>query len=203
MTTPVRPAPTIAPAQRPAPETPTPITLTAAEEFRDWLCGLPPGDVCGWPHIPNACPLASFLNAQNAHAGLLATVGREDYTLAHERYLLPGWAARFVARVDHAPAHWKRPATQGITAAEALRLLEGLDDNGGDGSGRQEAQDGCAGHAPRDDGRHGPHTGTGAVDGGPTVGVPDGALPWLSWPLLTLPGGGARSGACRTGSASL
>jgi hypothetical protein len=73
--------------------------------------------------------------------------------------------------------------TQAITAAEALLLLEGLCDNRVDWLtnwvGRQEVQDGCAGHAPRDDGRHGPHTGTGPVDGGPTVGVPDGALPWL------------------------
>ena len=30
----------------------------------------------------------------------------------------------------HSPAYWKRPATQGITAAEALRRLEGLGDNG-------------------------------------------------------------------------
>ena len=187
MTTPVRPAPTIAPAQRPAPETPTPITLMAAEEFRDWLCGLPPGDVCGWPHIPNACPLASFLNAQNAHAGPLATVGREDYTLAHERYLLPGWAARFVARVDHAPAHWKRPATQGITAAEALRLLEGLGDNEGDRIGRQEAPDGGAGEVTRDDGQEGPHPGDDPDDGGATVWEQDGTLPWLSWPVLSLP----------------
>jgi hypothetical protein len=55
-------------------------------------------------------------------------VGREDYALAHERYQLPAWAQRFVARVDHAPARWKRPATRGITAAEALMLLEGLCD---------------------------------------------------------------------------
>ena len=171
MTTPVRPAPTIAPAQRPAPETPTPITLTAAEEFRDWLCGLPPGDVCGWPHIPNACPLASFLNAQNAHAGPLASVGQEDYTLAQERYPLPAWARLFVARVDHAPARGTQPATGGISAAQALRMLDGL----GEG---QEGQDGGAGHAP---------TGAGPDDGGATVRGQDGTPPWLSWPVLTVP----------------
>jgi hypothetical protein len=87
--------------------------------------------------------LASFLNAQNGDAGPLATVGSDSYDVAHQRYPLPAWAQRFVARVDHAPAHWKRPATQGLTAAEALRLLEGLSEGRGDGSGRQEGQDGC------------------------------------------------------------
>jgi hypothetical protein len=32
---------------------------------------------------------------------------------------------------------------------------------------------------------------------------PDGTPPWLSWPLLSLPTGGARSGACRTAAATL
>jgi hypothetical protein len=53
--------------------------------------------------------------------------------------------------------------TQAITAAEALLLLEGLCDNRVDWLtnwvGRQEVQDGCAGHATKDDGQDGPHAG--------------------------------------------
>jgi hypothetical protein len=77
--------------------------------------------------------------------------------------------------------------TQAITAAEALLLLEGLCDNGGDGIDRQEALDGCAGEVTQDDGQEGPHTGDDPDDGCATVCGQDGTPPWLSWPLLSLP----------------
>ena len=111
----------------------------------------------------------------------------DSYTLAGARYPLPAWAQLFIARVDHSPARWKRPATQGITAAEALLLLEGLGDNRGDGIGRQGAQGGCAGHGTKDGGQEGPHTGDGPADGCARVCGQDGTPPWLSWPLLSLP----------------
>jgi hypothetical protein len=41
--------------------------------------------------------------------------------------------------------------------------------------GRQEAQDGCAGHATKDDRQDSPHTGDGPVDGGAAVCSQDGA----------------------------
>jgi hypothetical protein len=174
--------------------------LTTPEDVAQWLRSLAPEDICGWPHIPNDCPLARYLNVQNGHPARGASVGREDYTLVHQRYVLPGWAARFVARVDRAPARGEGPATGGISASQALRLLDGLDEGRGDWRGdesvRQEGQDGCAGHAAGDGasprglrhhGGHGPHTGDGPVDGG-TIGAPDGtALRCLSWPRLTLP----------------
>jgi hypothetical protein len=99
-------------------------------------------------------------------------VDRDSYAVDDERYPLPAWAQYFVARVDHTPASWKPPAAQGLTAAEALRLLEGLCasrlDRLTDWGGSQEAPDGGAGHGTKDDGQ-------------------DGAPPWRSWPLLTLP----------------
>jgi hypothetical protein len=111
--------------------------------------------------------LARYLNAQNGHPAWRASVDSDSYALADERYPLPAWAQLFIARVDHAPARWKRPAAQGLTAAEALRLLEGLCASRLDGltnwTGRQEAQDGCAGHNQ------------------------DGATPPWLWPLLSLP----------------
>jgi hypothetical protein len=118
-------------------------------------------------------------------------VDSDSYTLAGARYPLPAWAQLFIARVDHSPARWKRPAAHGITAAEALRLLEGLCasrlDQLRDWVGRQEAPDVGAGPATKDDGQDGPHTGAGPVDGGAAAcgqhGVPP---PWL-WPLLSLP----------------
>ncbi|HKC74571.1 MAG TPA: hypothetical protein VKF37_10270 [Chloroflexota bacterium] len=73
----------------------------------------------------------------------------DSYTLAGARYPLPAWAQLFIARVDHSPARWKRPAAHGITAAEALRLLEGLCASKLDGLtdwiGSQEAPDGPRG----------------------------------------------------------
>jgi hypothetical protein len=179
MTTPVYPAPTVAPGQCPAPQPSPPITLTTPEAVAQWLRSLAPEDVCGRPQWPTDCPLARYLNAQNGHAGQGASVDRDSYALAHERYPLPAWAQHFVARVDYAGAYWGPPGTQAITAAEALRLLEGLSDNGGDGIGRQEALDGCAGEVTQDDGQEGPHAGDGPDDGGATP-------PWM-WPLLSLP----------------
>jgi hypothetical protein len=174
MTTPVRPAPTVAPEQCPAPEPSTTTTLTTPEAVAQWLRTLAPEDVCGRPHVPTDCPLARFLNARNGHAGQGASVARDSYAVVDARYPLPAWAQYFVARVDYAPARWKRPAAQGLTAAEALRLLEGLCasrlDRLTDAVGSQEAADGGAGPAPRDDG---------ADDGGATP-------PWM-WPLLSLP----------------
>ena len=187
MTTPVCPAPAVTPEPCSAPETPARITLMTPETVAHWLHSLAPEDVCGQPQWPNACPLACFLNAQNGHLAQGASVHSDSYTLAGTRYPLPAWAQLFVARVDHAPAHWKRPATGGITAAEALLLLEGLGDSRGDGIGRQEMQDGRAGEVTRDDGQHGPHTGDGPDDGGAAVCGQDGATPpWLSWPRLIL-----------------
>ena len=112
-------------------------------------------------------------------------MGSDSYDLADERYPLPTWAQHFVVRVDHSPARWKWPAAHGLTAAEALLLLlEGLGDRRGDGltdgSGSQEAQDGCAGHATNDN-DDGPDAGCATVCG------QDGTPPWLSWPVLTLP----------------
>jgi hypothetical protein len=99
----------------------------------------------------------------------------------------------FVARVDHAPARWKRPAAQGLTAAEALLLLEGLCDNRvdwlTDWVGRQEVEDGCTGHATRDDGQEGPPPGDDPAAGCASVCGQDGTPPWRSWPLLALPTG--------------
>jgi hypothetical protein len=116
-------------------------------------------------------------------------VGSASYELAGGRYPLPAWAQYFVARVHHAPARWKRPPAQGLTAADALRLLEGLCASRLDGltdwGGSQEAPDGCAGPAPLDDGQEGPPTGAGPDDGG-AVGGQEDAPPWL-WPLLSLP----------------
>ena len=126
MTTPVRPAPAVAPGQCPAPEPMAPITLTTPEDVARWLRTLAPEDVCGRPHMPTDCPLANYLNERNGHAGQGASVDRDSYAVADTRYPLPTWAQYFVARVDHAPARWKRPPAQGLTAAEALRLLEGL-----------------------------------------------------------------------------
>ena len=78
------------------------------------------------------------------------------YDLADKRYPLPAWAQHFVVRVDHSPARWGRPATRGLTTAEAMTLLEDLCDSSAswltDWIGSQEAQDGWAGHATRDDG---------------------------------------------------
>ena len=183
MTTPVYPAPTVAPGQCPAPEPSTPITLTTPEVVVQWLRTLAPEALCGHPHIPNDCPLARFLNAQNGHRAWGVSVDRDSYALADECYPLPAWAQYFVARVDHTPARWKRPAAQGLTAAEALRLLEGLCasrlDRLTDWIGSQEAPDGGAGTAPRDDGQEGPPTGGGPDNGGATP-------PWM-WPLLSLP----------------
>jgi hypothetical protein len=182
-TTPICPAPAVAPEQRLAPEPLTPILLTAPEEFRDWLRTLAPTDVCGLPQWSDGCPLARYLRVRNGCPYEEASVARDRYTLGRARYPLPRWARRFVMRVDHAPARWRRPATRGITAAEALLLLEDLCDSKGawlpDWMGSQEAQDGCPGPAPRDEGREGPHTGGGPDDAGATP-------PWL-WPLLSLP----------------
>jgi hypothetical protein len=118
-------------------------------------------------------------------------VDSDSYTLAGARYPLPAWAQLFIARVDHSPARWKRPAAHGITAAEALRLLEGLCASKLDGLtdwiGSQEAPDGSAGPAPRDAGQEGPPTGAGPVDGGAAVGDQDGVPPPWRWPLLSLP----------------
>jgi hypothetical protein len=107
--------------------------------------------------------------------------------------LRPGGRALLAARLGAAlrrargprPAYWKRPATQGLTAAEALRLLEGLCASRPDGltnwTGRQEAQNGCAGHVTKDDRQDGP------VDGGAAVcGQATAPPPWLSWPLFVL-----------------
>jgi hypothetical protein len=86
---------------------------------------------------------------------------------------------------------WKRSAAQGLTAAEALRLLEGLCASRLDGltdwGGSQEAPDGGAGPATKDEGQGGPHTGAGPNDGGAAVGGQDGATPPWLWPLLSLP----------------
>jgi hypothetical protein len=183
MTTPVRPAPAVAPEQCPAPEPSTPITLTTPEAVARWLRTVAPEDVCGRPHMPTDCPLANYLNVRNGHAGQGASVDCDSYSLAGARYPLPAWAQLFVARVDHAPARWQRPAAQGLTAAEALRLLEGLCasrlDRLPDWIGSQEAPDGSAGPAQKDDGQEGLPTGAGPVDGGATP-------PWM-WPLLSLP----------------
>jgi hypothetical protein len=65
----VRPVPTVAPPQDPAPETPTHITLTTPEELVRWLGSLAPEEACGRPQWPNDCPLARYLNARNGHAG--------------------------------------------------------------------------------------------------------------------------------------
>ena len=115
----------------------------------------------------------------------------DSYALADVRYPLPPWAQLFVARVDHAPARWKRPAAQGITAAEALRLLEGLCVSRLDRltawGGSEEAPDSAAGPATQDAGQQGPPTGAGAVDGGAAVGGQDGAPPPWLWPLLSHP----------------
>jgi hypothetical protein len=134
--------------------------------------------------------LARYLNAQNGDRAWWASVDRDSYAVADTRYPLPAWAQYFVARVDHAPARWKRPAAQGITVAEAL-LLEGLCasrlDRLTSWVGSQEAPDGGAGPATMDDGQGGPHTGAGPVDGGTAVcGQDDATPPWL-WPLLSLP----------------
>jgi hypothetical protein len=79
----------------------------------------------------------------------------------------------------------------GLTAAEALRLLEGLCASRLDGltdwGGSEEAPDSAAGPATQDAGQQGPPTGAGPVDGGATVRGQDGTPPWLSWPVLTLP----------------
>jgi Homeodomain-like domain len=99
---------------------------TAPEEVVRWLHSLAPEEICGRPHMPNECPLARYLNARNGEPAPGASVGTDGYDVADERYPLPAWAQHFVVRVDHSPARWKRPATRGITAAEALLLLEGL-----------------------------------------------------------------------------
>ena len=90
MTTPVRPVPTVAPPQSPAPETLTPITLTTPEDMAQWLRTLAPEDVCGRPQWPNACPLAHYLNARNGHAGPPASVDSDSYTLADGRRRVGG-----------------------------------------------------------------------------------------------------------------
>ena len=69
MTTPVCPAPTVAPEQCPAPEPSPPITLTTPEAVAKWFRSLAPEDVCGRPHMPTDCPLANYLNERNGHAG--------------------------------------------------------------------------------------------------------------------------------------
>jgi hypothetical protein len=157
----------------------------------EWLRSLAPEDVCGQPQWPDACPLACFLNDQNGHLARGASVESDSYSLADERYPLPPWAQLFVARVDHSSARWKRPATHGITAAEALRLLEGLCasrlDRLPDWVGSEEAQGGSPGDATKDDGQDGPHTGAGPVDGGAAVGGQDSETPPWLWPLLSLP----------------
>src|SRR5947209_7553212 len=101
MTTTVCPAPAVAPEQRPAPEPSPPIILTTPESVAQWLRSLAPEDVCGWPHIPNACPLARFLSAQNGHPARGASVDRDSYALLDERYPRPAWAQYFVARGPH------------------------------------------------------------------------------------------------------
>ena len=153
MSTTVRPAPAVAPEQRPAPEPSTPITLTTPEDVARWLGTLAPEEICGRPHLPHECPLAGYLNAQNGDRAWGVSVDRDSYAVADARYPLPAWAQYFVARVDHASVRWKRSAAQGLTAAEALRLLEGLCasklDRLTDWMGSQEAPDGGAGPAPR------------------------------------------------------
>jgi hypothetical protein len=52
---------------------------------------------------------------------------------------------------------------------------------------KEEAQNGCAGHARKDDGQDGPHTGAGPVDGGAAAYGQDGVPPPWLWPLLSLP----------------
>jgi hypothetical protein len=216
MTTPVRPAPAVALPQDTAPEDSHPVILTTPEEVERWLRRLAPEEICGRPHMPNECPLARYLNARNGEPARGTSVASDSYSLADARYPLPAWAQHFVVRVDHSPARWKRPAAQGISASQALRLLDGLDEGRGDWRGdesvRQEGQDGCAGHAAGDGasprglrhhGGHGPHTGDGPVDGG-TIGAPDGtALRCLSWPRLTLPVSTTPPRAGQTGPASL
>jgi hypothetical protein len=183
MTTTVCPTPAVALPQDPASEDTHPVILTTPEEVVRWLRSLAPEEICGRPHIPNECPLARYLNARNGEPARGTSVASDSYSLADARYPLPAWAQHFVVRVDHSPARWKRPAAQGLTAAEALRLLEGLCasrlDRLPDWIGSQEAQGGSAGPAPRDDGKQVPPTGAGRVDGGATP-------PWM-WPLLSLP----------------
>jgi hypothetical protein len=127
--------------------------------------------------------LARYLNAQNGDRAWWSSVDSDSYAVADVRYPLPTWAQYFVARVDHTPARWRRPAAQGLTAAEALRLLEGLCvsrlDRLTSWVGSQEAPDSAAGPATQDAGQEGPPTGAGPDDGGATP-------PWM-WPLLSLP----------------
>ena len=165
MTTPVCPAPA-GPPQSPTPEDTHPVTLTTPEAVAQWLRTLAPEEICGHPRLPHACPLAGFLNGRNGDRG--ASVGSASYELAGERYPVPAWAQYFVARVDHAPGRWKRLAAQGLTVAEALRLLEGL----------------CA---SRLDGLTGWMDGDGPVDGGAAACGQDGVPPPWLWPLLSLP----------------
>ena len=152
MTTTVRPVRTVALPQDPAPEDTHPIILTTPEEVVRWLSSLAPEEICGHPHSADDCPLARYLNTRNGHPAWGASVGTDGYDLADESYPLPAWAQHFVVRVDHSPTRWKRPAARGITAAEALLLLEDLCasrvDWLSDWMGRQEAQDGSAAGAP-------------------------------------------------------
>jgi hypothetical protein len=90
MTTPVCPAPTVAPEQCPAPVPSTPISLTTPEAVAEWLRSLAPEEICGRPQWPNDCPLARYLNAQNGYAGPPASVDSDSYTLADGRRRVGG-----------------------------------------------------------------------------------------------------------------
>ena len=83
-----------------------PITLTTPVDLARWLRTLAPEEVCGWPHIPNACPLARYLNAQNGDRAWWASVDRDSYAVADTRYPLPAWAhelgdARLLCHAAH------------------------------------------------------------------------------------------------------
>ena len=122
----VRPVPTGAPPQSPAAETPTPIALTTPADVERWLRTMPGDAICGRPHAAGDCPLARYLTARNGHPDWSIAVSPDGYHVGGQSYPMPWWARRFVQGVDALPQRLGRPAEHGVTAAEALHVLEGV-----------------------------------------------------------------------------
>src|SRR5919202_1549646 len=86
-----------------------------------------PGDaICGRPHAAGDCPLARYLTARNGHPDWSIAVSPDGYHMGGQSYPMPWWARRFVQGVDAIPQRLGRPAGHGVTAAEALHVLEGV-----------------------------------------------------------------------------
>lgn len=96
--------------------------LATPEAFRRWLAVLPPEAAIGMPESLFACPLATFLTASGVQDPAVGPsvvrwdVHRDPRTAP--AFMMPGWARRFVERVDRSATN--RTA---ISAALATTLL--------------------------------------------------------------------------------